>query len=401
MNKKVAVTGIGAVTSIGIGKEEFWKSLISGKSGITNVTLFDTSKFKRHNAGEIKNFNPADFLPKAVSDFLGRASQLAIASTKLALKDTSLSPANIRDKNLAVIIGTTMAESSVIDFSGERFIKEQWDEISVQLLMNTFSPSIARNIGCFFEFKGQNSLLPNACGAGNYAIGYGYDLIQKGEVEMAIVGGAEALSRVAFQGFQRLYAMAPEICSPFDKNRQGMLLGEGAGILILEPLESALARNAPVYALVDGYGLSCDAFNMTIPNRIGIRKAMQKAIANSLASTEEIDYISAHGTGTIQNDKEESGAIKEIFGEKKVAVSSIKSMLGHTMGAASALEAIACCLALKEQIAPPTINFKTPDPDCDVDCVPNQARKLPVKKALNNGFAFGGNNCCVVFSQYE
>jgi 3-oxoacyl-[acyl-carrier-protein] synthase II len=401
MNKRVAVTGVGVVTSIGIGKDEFWKNLISGKSGITKVTLFDTSKFKRHNAGEIKNFNPADFLPKPVANFLGRASQFAIASVKLALQDAHLNPSTIREKDLAVIIGTTMAESSVIDFSGEKFIRDQWEQISAQLLINTFSPSIARNIGCFFEFKGQNALLPNACGAGNYAIGYGYDLLQKGETDIAIVGGAEALSRVAFQGFQRLYAMAPEICSPFDKNRQGMLLGEGAGILILESLEDALARKAPVYALVDGYGLSCDAFNMTIPNRIGIRKAMHKAIANSAASIDEIDYISAHGTGTVQNDKEESGAIKELFGAEKVAVSSIKSMLGHTMGAASALEAIACCLALKEQILPPTINFKTPDPDCDVDCVPNQARKLPLKKVLNNGFAFGGNNCCVVFSKYN
>ncbi|MDP2922874.1 MAG: beta-ketoacyl-[acyl-carrier-protein] synthase family protein [Candidatus Omnitrophota bacterium] len=401
MNKKVVVTGIGVVTSIGIGREDFWKNLTAGKSGISKVTLFDTSKFKRSNAGEIKNFTPSDFIPKNIVQFLGRASQFAIASTKLALEDAQLNLANVRECNPAVIIGTTMAESSVIDFSGEMFIRDRWEEISAQLLMSTFSPSIARNIGCFFGFKGTNLLIPNACAAANYAVGYGYDLIQKGEIDIAIVGGAEALSRVAFQGFQRLYAMAPQVCAPFDKNRQGMLLGEGAGILILESLERAKERNAPIYAQVDGYGLSCDAFNMTIPNRVGIRKAMQKAIQNSQTSIDEIGYISAHGTGTIQNDKEESGAIKELFGEKRVAVSSIKSMLGHTMGAASALEAIACCLALKEEMAPPTINFKTADPDCDIDCVSNQARKLSFKKALNNGFAFGGNNCCVVFSEHR
>jgi 3-oxoacyl-[acyl-carrier-protein] synthase II len=294
-----------------------------------------------------------------------------------------------------------MAESSVLEFSGEKFIKEDWGVINAQSLIGIFSPSIARNIGYFFEFKGPNLLVPNACGAGNYAIGYGYDLLRRGEADIAITGGAEGLSRVAFQGFQRLYAMAPEICSPFDKNRQGMLLGEGAGILILESLDKALERNAPIYAEVSGYGLSCDAFNMTIPNRVGIRKAMQKAIQNSGSTITDIDYISAHGTGTVQNDKEESGAIKEIFGEKRVPVSSIKSMLGHTMGAASALEAIACTLAIKDGMLPPTINFKTPDPDCDIDCVPNQARPLSFKKALNNGFAFGGNNCCVVFSKHS
>lgn len=265
--------------------------------------------------------------------------------------------------------------------------------------MNVFSPSITRSIGVFLKTKGENLLIPNACAAGNYALGYGFDLIRKGEIDFAIVGGADSLSRVAFQGFQRLYAMSPDICSPFDKDRHGMLLGEGAGILILESLEKALSRKAPIYAKVLEYGLSCDAFNMTIPNRVGIKKSMTKAIKNANISIDDIDYISAHGTGTIQNDKEESGAIKEIFGEKQVPVSSIKSMLGHCMGAASALESIACCLALKEDIIPPTINFKTPDPECDIDCVPNSARKIKVQTALNNGFAFGGNNCCVVLGK--
>jgi len=254
-------------------------------------------------------------------------------------------------------------------------------------------------VGYFFKAKGENVLIPNACAAGNYAISYGFDLIRKGEIEFAIVGGADALSRVAFQGFQRLYAMSPGVCSPFDKNRQGMLLGEGAGILILESLERAKKRNATIYAKVLEYGLSCDAYNMTIPNRIGIKKAMAKAVKNATISVDEIDYISAHGTGTTQNDKEESNAINEVFGGRKVAVSSIKSMLGHTLGAASALEALVCCLALKNDTIPPTINFKTPDPECNIDCVPNKARRIKLNKVLNNGFAFGGNNCCVVLGK--
>lgn len=400
MQKEVVVTGLGAVSSIGIGKEEFWSNLLKGKSGISDVTLFDTSKFKRHRAGEIKNFNSSDFIPAGLAKFIGRASQFAIAATKLGLEDANLPLTDIQTQKLAIIIGTTMAESSVIDFSGEMFIKEEWEKITKQLLVNTFSPSIARSIGYFLKAKGENLLIPNACAAGNYAIGYGFDLIRKGEIEFAIVGGAESLSRVAFQGFQRLYAMSPEVCSPFDKNRQGMLLGEGAGILILESLERAVKRNAPIYAKVLEYGLSCDAYNMTIPSRIGIKKAMAKAIRNADISPDDIGYISAHGTGTIQNDKEESGAIKEIFGNGKVAVSSIKSMLGHTMGAASALEALTCCLALKEDIVPPTINFKTPDPQCDIDCVPNEARQIKLNTVLNNGFAFGGNNCCVVLGKH-
>jgi 3-oxoacyl-[acyl-carrier-protein] synthase II len=197
--------------------------------------------------------------------------------------------------------------------------------------------------------------------------------------------------------------MAPKECAPFDKNRKGMILGEGAAILILESLERARQRGASIYGEVMGYGLSCDAYHMTIPCRRGIKKAMEKALNNAGLSISDIDYINAHGTGTIQNDKEESNAIKELFGRhyKKIPTSSTKSMLGHCMGAASAIEAIVCCLALKNKIIPPTINFKTPDPECDIDCVPNKARKKDLKVVLNNGFAFGGNNCCVVFGRFS
>jgi 3-oxoacyl-[acyl-carrier-protein] synthase II len=193
--------------------------------------------------------------------------------------------------------------------------------------------------------------------------------------------------------------MAPETCSPFDKERKGMLLGEAAGTLIIETLDSALQRNAPIYAEILGYGLSCDAFHITIPKRTGIKKAIEKALKESTVASDQVDYISAHGTGTGQNDKEESNAVNEIFRGKKIPISSIKSMIGHTMGAAAAVEAIACCLAMKYNIAPPTINFKTPDPDCDVDCVPNKARGIPITIAMNNSFAFGGNDSCLILKK--
>jgi 3-oxoacyl-[acyl-carrier-protein] synthase II len=398
MSNRVVVTGVGVVTSVGIGKDDFWKAITAGTSGISEVSLFDTSKFKRHYAGEIKNFNLADFIPKEKAKFLARASQFAIAAAKLALKDAKFHRPSIRQKKTAVIMGTTMTEANALDISSKMLFDEKFDTIATKLLLNTFSASIPRNIGEFLKTKGINFLIPNACAAGNFSIGYGYDLIKKREVDLAIVGGAEALSRVAFQGFQRLYAMAPQQCSPFDKDRKGMILGEGAGILILESLKEALKRKASILAEVLGYGISCDAYHMTAPNRKGIKKAMLKAIKNSNIDAKNIDYINAHGTGTAQNDKEEAGAIKEIFG-LSVPISSTKSMLGHCMGAASAIEAIACCLAIRDGIMPPTINFKTPDPECDIDCVPNKAKKSNVRVALNNGFAFGGNNCCVVFGK--
>lgn len=399
MLTRVVVTGLGVVSSIGIGKKIFFENLLAGRSGISEITGFDTSKFKRHYGGEIKNFDPAPYLPREICQFFGRASQFAITATKLALQDSNTNLDDLSDKKLAIIIGTTMTEALAIDTTGRLFVDDRWDEITKHLLLSTFSPSIARNVGFFLKLTGINALIPNACAAGNYSIGYGYDLIQKGEIEFAIVGGSEAFSQTAFQGFQRLYAMAQQTCSPFDKNRQGMLLGEGAGILILESLDNAKKRNTPIYAEVLGYGLSCDAFNMTIPNRIGIKKAMSKAIKNSGLQPADIDYISAHGTGTIQNDKEESGAINELFENRKVPVSSIKSMLGHCMGAASAIEALTCCYAIKEGVIPPTINFNTADPDCNIDCVPNNSRKINLKNILNNGFAFGGNNCCLVLKK--
>ncbi|MBN1824000.1 MAG: beta-ketoacyl-[acyl-carrier-protein] synthase family protein [Endomicrobiales bacterium] len=396
MDNRVVVTGLGVVSSIGIGTDVFWQNLIAGKSGINKVSMFDTSKYNRHFAGEIRDFDPSRFMPKKLSKHFGRASQFAIAATKMALDDAEFG--DNRKHRTAVIIGTTLPEDSEIDYSSRNAIEKRYKGLETKSILNVLPISIVRNVGYYFGVKGMSLLVPNACGAGNFALGYGYDLIKKGEIETAIVGGTESLSRIGFQGFQRLYAMAPEKCAPFDKNRKGMLLGEGAGILILESAEHAERRNAKMYCEISGYGMSSDAYNMTIPKREGVAKAMKKALEDSGLSGADIDYISAHGTGTVANDKNESQAIIDVFGEhgKKVPVSSIKSMIGHTMGAASAIEAISCCLAMRDGVIPPTVNFETPDPECGIDCVPNSARKQEVDAAINNGFAFGGNNCCVV-----
>jgi 3-oxoacyl-[acyl-carrier-protein] synthase II len=400
--RKVVVTGLGVISSVGIGKDEFWRAIIDGKSGISEVTSFDTKEFRCHYAGEIRNFNPKEFIPKRKIQFLGRTSQLAIAATSLALKDAKLSRKNINNGRIGVFIGTTMGERPMEE-SIDIWVKEGADKINKARVLQSPANNISANIANYFKIQGPNYLIPTACAAGNYAIGYGFDLIKKGDLDYAIVGGAESFSKAAFSGFHRLYAIAPERCQPFDKNRKGMLVGEGAGILILESLESALKRKIAIYAEILGYGISCDAFHMTASQAEGIEKAISKALKEAEIEKEEVDYINAHGTGTPGNDKTECAAIKKVFKEhyKTLPVSSIKSMLGHTMGAASAIEAIACCLTVKEDIIPPTINFEIPDPQCDIDCVPNKARIKRVDIALNNGFAFGGNNSCLVVKKYN
>jgi len=396
MKRRVVITGLGVVSPIGIGKEEFWKNLIKGKSGVRKITLFDTSKFKRHYAAEVKNFNPSQFIDKRKLKFLGRSSQLSIVATILALKDANI---NFKDVN-GVLIGTTMAEHQQVEVLLKEWFKGD-KKIEKNRVVLSPASNLSANTAQSLKIKGLNMLIPTACSAGNYTISYGFDLIKKGDADCIIVGGADALSFIAFSGFQRLYAMAPKVCQPFDKNRKGMILGEGAGVLVLESLEKALKRKAKIYAEILGYGLSCDAYHMTIPHYKGIEKAIKKALDSANVSPEDIDYICAHGTGTIQNDKAECKAIKNVFGRryKKIPVSSIKSMIGHCMGAASSIEAVACCLAIENGVIPPTINFQTPDPECDIDCVPNKSRKANLRIVLNNGFAFGGNNCCVVLGK--
>ncbi len=398
MTKRIVITGLGVVSSIGIGKDDFWSSLIEGKSGITQVTSFDTSSFPTHFGGEAKDFNPHQFVSKRRFSKIGRASCLAIASAKLALKDAEINIADYQRERLGICVGTTMGETQVLEKINEDWLKKGVDAIQPNEIPRYPCNALSSNVAIELKLKGPNYVIPCACAAGNYAIGYAYDIIRDGRADIMLAGGADAFSRIAFIGFNRLFAVAPEKCQPFDKNRKGMLVAEGSGIVALESYENALKRKAPIYAEVLGYGLSCDAHHMTAPFSEGIKDAVQKALKESGITPQEVDYFNAHGTGTIANDKEECLAIKKVFGDyyKKLPVSSIKSMLGHTMGAASAIEAIACCLAVKNDVIPPTINYQTPDPECDIDCVPNACRRQKINIAINSSSAFGGNNACLV-----
>jgi 3-oxoacyl-[acyl-carrier-protein] synthase II len=402
MNKRVVITGLGVISSIGIGWHEFWQNLLMGKSGISPISSFDTSNQFTHNGGEVKNFKAADFIPENKINTLSRASQMALAAAKLAIKDANLSTNEISNMSTGTCIGTTMGSVQTCEIINEIIVLHGTTDFDNALLYQVPTHSASSAIAREFGICGPSMMFSAACAAGNYAIGYAFDLIRFGKTDIVIAGGSEPLSKVAFTGFNQFSAVAPEKCQPFDKNRKGMLVAEGAGLLVLESLENALRRKTKIYAEVLGYGLSCDAFHMTTSSTEGIVACMKNAMKETGITVGQVDYISAHGTGTITNDRNESAAIKEVFGHHytKIPVSSIKSMLGHTMGAASALEAIACTLACKNDSIPPTINYETPDPECDIDCVPNQYRKHPVKIALNNSYAFGGNNACLVLTKF-
>ncbi len=395
MDRKVVVTGIGVVSSLGIGKEQFWPALCAGLTGISPVTCIDTSDFPTHNGGEVKNFHPEN-------KKIGRAAGFAIKAASLAIKDSGLKPWQLNKEKAGVALGTTMGESPILEKINDARFKQGPEGFDGSSICQLPAYVIPTQVAIALKLRGPNYIIPTACAAGNYCIGYAFDLIRTGVCDFMLCGGSDAFSRIAFMGFNRMFAVAPDVCRPFDKNRQGMMVGEGAGILLLENEESALKRRAGIYAQILGYGLSCDASHMTAPHSDGIAQAIAKALENSQVDRQEVDYINAHGTGTPANDREESLAIKKVFPQdyRKVAVTSIKSMLGHTMGAASAIEAISCCLTLKDGIIPPTINYQTPDPECDVDVVANAARKAEVNLVLNNSSAFGGNNACVVFRKY-
>jgi 3-oxoacyl-[acyl-carrier-protein] synthase II len=403
---RVVVTGVGMVTPIGSGRDRFWSAAQSGASGVTEIARFDTSQYKVHRGCEVHGFDFEAVVGAPPPPGVGRASQLAIAATHLAFADGALDTGwASEDVTVGVSVGTTCGEIQILEQADQARVSDGEDAVPWHALRHHPAAMIPAHVGHWFGLSGPNVMIPTACAAGNYSIGWAYDMIRFGRADVMVAGGTDPFSRVAFTGFARLGSVAPERCQPFDQRRRGILVGEGAGIVVLESLAGALARGAPILAEVLGYAISADGHHMTAPDPQGdgISRAIGRAVEAAGITPGEVDYINAHGTGTPVNDKVETLAIKRVFGRHayELCVSSTKSMVGHTMGAAGAIEAITCVLALHDGIVPPTVHYETPDPHCDLDYVPNVARAHSLGVALNNAIAFGGNNSCVVFRRFE
>lgn len=404
MQRRIVITGLGVITSIGAGREVFWRRLRAGRSGISEVESFATTAYRTHRGGEVKDFQAEEYVERLNPAGLGRASQLAIAAARLALADADIDPGALAFEQAGVAVGTTSGEPQLVERFNDHYVQQALERAGPELATLYPCHVIAANVASELKLGGVNMMIPAACAAGNYAIAYAFDALRARRAELMLAGGSDAFSRITFTGFAQLGAIAPERCQPFDRRRRGMIPGEGAGMLVLEPLERARARGAHIYAEVAGYGLSCDAHHMTAAHAAGAgaARAMQQALTASKLRPEQVSYISAHGTGTPTNDRLETIAVKRVFNGAayQVPISSIKSMLGHTMGAASAIEAAACALAIADDWIPPTINLEEPDPECDLDYVPQQARAHRVEVAMNNAYAFGGNNASLILRKY-
>ncbi len=392
---RVFITGVGVVSSIGLGKKAFFDALAKGTSGISRVEAFDVATLGRTFGGEAKGFEPKDHLTPLEIRRMGRCSQMALAAARMAVADAGLEAEALKGPRVSVVLGTTMGEAAVLGDLDHQWIHKGAAGVRRAWLPKYGSTLLPIHVARAIGSEGAVITLPAACAAGNYAIGFAADLLRSGKADVVVTGAAEILQELQYIGFVRLAAMAQERCQPFDLNRQGLILGEGAGILILESEAYATRRKAAtLLAEVGGHGMSCDAYHITRPHpdAAGSIRAMEQAITRSGIAVDSVDFVNAHGTGTKHNDAAESKVMKEIFGRRRVPISSMKSMLGHCMGAASALEAIGCIMTLETGLYPPTIGYETPDPECDLDVVANVARKGAHKIVLNNSLAFGGYN---------
>lgn len=398
---RVFVTGLGVVSSLGFGREAFWDAIVKGRSGFTKIQSFDTADLGRDIAGEVRGFEARDFLTAAEAKRMGRCSAFALSAARMAVEDAKLSPEQLAGERTSVILGTTMGEADVIAELEDAWIHRGAAAVDIAKLPRYGTTLLPIHLARAFGARGMVQTLPAACAAGNYSIGHASDLIRSGRADIVIAGASELLQKFQFSGFVRLGAVAPERCQPFDKNRKGLIVGEGAGILVLESEEHAVRRGATALAEVGGYGLACDAHHITRPHPDGEGSlvAMREAIRRSGIEPDAVDFVNAHGTGTHHNDRVESRVIREVFGDRAVPISSMKGMLGHCMGAASALEAVACVMTVQTGVYPPTVSYETPDPECDVHLVANEAARGPAEVVVNNSLAFGGYDAVVAFAR--
>jgi 3-oxoacyl-[acyl-carrier-protein] synthase II len=403
MSRRVFVTGLGAVSSIGFGRQAFWESLAAGKSGASPVEGFDTGTIGRSIACEVKGFRARDWMTAAESRRMGRCSQYAVAAARMAVEDAKISPEMLATERTAVVIGTTMGEADVISELESAWIHRGEDAVRSRSINRYGTTLLPIHVARAFGARGMTQTLPAACAAGNYSIGFAADQIRAGRADVALTGASEIIEKLQFAGFARLGAIAPERCQPFDLNRKGLLVGEGSGMMVLESEEHARSRGAHILAEVGGYGLACDAHHITRPHPEGEGsvQAMRRAIEASGLTPADVDFVNAHGTGTDANDKIEALVMHKVFGDRvmSVPISSMKSMIGHCMGASSALEAVSCVETLVTGIFPPTIGYETPDPGCVLDLVTNTARRGKADVVLNNALAFGGYDAVLLLAR--
>jgi 3-oxoacyl-[acyl-carrier-protein] synthase II len=410
--RRVVITGLGVVTPLGSELQEFWQNLLAGKSGITPVTRFDTTAFDCRIGGEVKNFNPEAFMPAKETRRTDRFVQFGVAAARKAVADAHLEMDKEDANRVGVLIGSGIGGMETIEEQATVLFKKGPQRVSPfmipMLIVNMASGYVSMLLGA----KGPNLAVVSACATATHALGEAARAIMYNDADVMIAGGSEAaITQIGYAGFCAMRAMstrndAPEKASrPFDAQRDGFVMGEGAGVCILESLEHARHRHAHIYCEIAGYGITGDAYHMSAPapEGEGAARAMKMALGHAKLNVEQINYINAHGTSTPVGDKCETQAIKSVFGEhaKKLAVSSTKSMTGHLLGAAGAVETAVCALAIKHNIVPPTINFENPDPDCDLDYVPNKAREMIVSACVNNSLGFGGHNATLIVKRVE
>ena len=411
-NRRVVVTGVGLVSPLGIGTAANWEALCAGRSGIGPITHFDAAEFSSRIAGEVKGFDPLAFLNKKDVKKMDVFIQYAIAAAQCAMDDSAVTVTEANATRVGVFIASGIGGFSTIEREHKALLEGGPRRISPFFIPASIINLAAGQVSIRFHAKGPNSATCTACSASAHAIGDAFEIIKRDDADVMIAGGSEAaITPMGVGGFAAMRALSTRnvdplhASRPFDRERDGFIMGEGAGVVILEELEHATRRGAAIYAELVGYGMSADAFHITAPSEDGDggMRVMQKALASARIAPEQVSYINAHGTSTPFNDKLETLAIKRVFGDRarSLAISSTKSMTGHLLGAAGGLEAGITALAVKHQIIPPTINYEFPDPECDLDYVPNQTREAPIEYALSNSFGFGGTNGALLFRRFN
>ena len=413
MNKRrVVVTGVGIITPLGIGVEKSWEGLLAGKSGIRRITQFDSSQFPTKIAGEVEGFNPEDYIEIKEIKKMDRFIQFAIAAAHIAIEDSGLKISDDNAERVGVIVGSGIGGLSSLERYHTVLMEKGPRKITPFFIPMLIINLASGQISILFGAKGPNSAVATACATGSHAIGDAFKIIQRGDADVMIAGGAESvITPLGIGGFNAMRALStrndePEKASrPFDIDRDGFIMGEGAGIVILEGLENAMMRGAKIYAEIVGYGMTADAYHITAPSPggEGAVRCMKMTLQDAGVNPSDINYINAHGTSTRYGDELETIGIKTVFGEYayKIPVSSTKSMTGHLLGAAGGVEAVISVLCICNDIVPPTINLDNPDPECDLDYVPHKSRKMSVQYALTNSFGFGGTNACLLFRKFN